>query len=363
MAPDGRKNWHGVHTHLSAAKGRALFSANILGDGRILVAGGIGTTQNEQAAFDCSGSEHARFYVQDLLDTAQIFDPLSEKWESAPPMPFPQATSCSCVLQDGCVALFGGFVARDGLVVPASTCVKFDPISHAWQPMPSMPVYNLDMCAVSICGGAIVCGGAQPYFNQHHINGDEAISAAGFLFDNDSQRWYTLPHLLQQGRMKFWMTSVSSANGRRELESKIRELEEITRLPVPPYTHCMAEFCLTTEPNGLPGEEWIFKERARRAGYGWAAHTPEEERQALEQNIERIRAACFERRFGRLGYRRDSLRVSVATAAEIAAFFHGPAERCTITTGTGLGEARLFAAALLKPAAKKRDQSHPGMLT
>jgi hypothetical protein len=69
-----------------------------LTDGRVLVAGGQGPNEYGQTGFNETKT----------TDVAQFYDPASNTWSAAPPMPGPQSGGAAVALTDGSVLLVGG---------------------------------------------------------------------------------------------------------------------------------------------------------------------------------------------------------------------------------------------------------------
>ena len=84
-------------------------TATLLGDGRVLVAGGI-------------------VNVGSIKASAEIFDPLSGTWSPAGDMKWPRGWHTATLLPDGRVLVFGGWSGRG----PQNTAEIFDPLSGTW---------------------------------------------------------------------------------------------------------------------------------------------------------------------------------------------------------------------------------------
>lgn len=100
---------------------RTLHTAALLNDGRVLVTGGTVFVPFGEYGFDSVA-----------LDSAEIFDPLTGRWSSAPSMHDARAGHLSVTLADGRVLVVGGF--RD-----AATAEIYDPGTNAWSRVANVP--------------------------------------------------------------------------------------------------------------------------------------------------------------------------------------------------------------------------------
>jgi len=109
---------------------RAGSTANLLPDGRVLVAGGTrGDGQNRL------------FSVDDLLTTAlrttEIYDPATDSWSAGPNMSEPKAGAVSVALDNGEIMIAGGvtFESIFGIPIPdfSDRVVFYDPASNSFR--------------------------------------------------------------------------------------------------------------------------------------------------------------------------------------------------------------------------------------
>jgi N-acetylneuraminic acid mutarotase len=149
--------------------------AALLPDGKVLVAGG-----KSGAATDTA------------LNTAELWDPATQKWTALPPMVHNRAHSTACVLPSGRVAVLGGLgtdgaARKDGEV--------FDPVKREWEPLAAeMAHAHGTTRAVAVAGGLLAVG----------ISSNE-------LYDEESGRWVTLPHTMAEKREGGGLVSVPAA--------------------------------------------------------------------------------------------------------------------------------------------------------
>jgi hypothetical protein len=157
---------------------RAFPAAALLPDGKVLVAGGK------------NGSGFAA-----ALNTAELWDPATQKWTALPPMAHTRAGAAACVLPSGRVAVVGGVDTdgddrKDGEV--------FDPVKREWEPLGAEMAYqHFNISAVAVAGGLVVVSEDGDIHNE--------------LYDEESGRWVTLPHAMVSRRGGAGLVSVPAA--------------------------------------------------------------------------------------------------------------------------------------------------------
>eukprot|EP01047_Picozoa_sp_COSAG01_P020064 COSAG01_NODE_1134_length_11558_cov_8.381360_8_plen_228_part_00 len=165
LAEDG-SSWSAVAPMRAARYGAV---GGLLPGGRVIVAGGSG--------WDDDG--------EDYLATAQLWDPETDVWTELPPMTKGRSQPAGCVLPDGRFVVVGGFMSdgrhRGGEV--------YDCARNEWTPLPAsigdigmVGGGRLGAALVPVAGGVLILGG------------DAADSAKGELWDEESRRWLELPH-------------------------------------------------------------------------------------------------------------------------------------------------------------------------
>ena len=129
----------------SMAAARYEFTATLLKDGRVFVAGGKGPTG-------------------DILDSTEIFDPKKNSWSSGPTLSAPRSNHGAALLSDGLVAIIGGGDS-DSMGLPSgndvlATVDLFDPASGHISAGPSlMTGRGFLQSAVLADGRVLVAGG------------------------------------------------------------------------------------------------------------------------------------------------------------------------------------------------------------
>lgn len=122
-----------------------------LRDGRVLIVGGMS-----------SGP----------LSSAEIFDPLNNRWQDAAPMSAPRAQHAAALLPDGRVVVIGG-VSRGGAV---SSAEIYDPATDRWIDAPSLPMPRFQHAAATLPTGQVLVTGG--YFNGA-LSGVEVYDPSG----------------------------------------------------------------------------------------------------------------------------------------------------------------------------------------
>jgi N-acetylneuraminic acid mutarotase len=159
---------------------RFYTAAALLPDGKVLVAGGM-----SGAAFDT------------VLDTAELWDPATQKWTALPPMAHKRTAPAACVLPSGRVAILGGrgtdgVLRKDGEV--------YDPVKREWEPLGAeMAEAHVSISGIAVAGGLLAVGGG------HNI------MSMSELYDEETGRWLTLPHKMVEERITVGSVSVSAA--------------------------------------------------------------------------------------------------------------------------------------------------------
>ncbi|WP_438029549.1 kelch repeat-containing protein [Sorangium sp. So ce233] len=148
--------------------GREGHTATPLPDGRVLVAGGM----------DIDGS---------ILDSAEIFDPVSDTWLPAERMHTARTFHTATQLPDGSVLITGGFGGAPDESWLASAEL-FDPAAGTWTPLDSMLVARDSHTATPLGGGRVlVAGGA---------NQESAMTRSAEVLDLASGAWSPVGDML-----------------------------------------------------------------------------------------------------------------------------------------------------------------------
>ena len=140
------------------------------------------------------------------LKTAELWDPMTGAWTDLPPMPRQHGHGAHCcVLPSGRIAVVGGW--SDQPLPYHHHADVFDPEARTWTPLPSSgsrASANSALRQLGNCGVAPVAGGLVAitwYAPKSHIE----------LFDEESGRWFVLPHPMAELRRKAVAVSVPVA--------------------------------------------------------------------------------------------------------------------------------------------------------
>ena len=113
----------------------------VLPDSRVLVAGG--SLGGEQATA-----------------TAELFDPVTNRWSPAPPMSTPRMEHAAVLLHTGKVLVAGGITSSVNLDGSLATAELYDYRVDRWMPAPPMPTGHAGAVAGVLGDGeALIAGG------------------------------------------------------------------------------------------------------------------------------------------------------------------------------------------------------------
>ncbi len=157
---------------------RTAHTATLLGDGRVLVAGGIASDQTTLASAEIYDPEDASWHDVSPMTTprsahaaaplgdgrvlvvggthgdspndvahasAELFDPTTETWTPAAPLSTPRIAPHAVPMLDGAIVVFGGgnWLPTQAGLLWQSTAEAYDPALGVWQPAPSLPNQSL----------------------------------------------------------------------------------------------------------------------------------------------------------------------------------------------------------------------------
>src|SRR5205085_7682546 len=90
--------------------------------------------------------------------STEIYDPRTDTWHDAAPLPEPRVRFSIAALPDGRVLVAGG-LSRIGKAM--STSVIYDPVANAWRAGPDMFVPRIEQAVVQLRGGDVLFIGGQ----------------------------------------------------------------------------------------------------------------------------------------------------------------------------------------------------------
>jgi hypothetical protein len=169
------------------ASGRGAHTATRLADGRVLIVGGV-----DGAA---------------ALSTVELFDPATNTFSPAAPLPGPRATHGAALLRDGRVLVAGGQSGVGHGNALLDTAVVYDPADDTWTPTAPLAAAKYKLAVASLPdGGAMVVGGQ---------TADEAAArlASTELFDPRTGR-FTAGPVMAEPRYKISDAIVTLRDGR-----------------------------------------------------------------------------------------------------------------------------------------------------
>ena len=163
---------------------RVEASALLLRNGDVLVAGGASAAANQDGS----------------LDTAEVYDPRSNRWKPTPEMTSAHAGADSAVLGDGTVLVAGGLDYQGGYGIAVQATDLYNPALNSWSSGPPLLV------ARGQAGGALLANGSFLVVGGRSRSNARSESTAE-LFDPLAKRWRLLP-LLPETRVGSTVTAV-----------------------------------------------------------------------------------------------------------------------------------------------------------
>lgn len=165
----------------SMNEGRSLFVATLLNNGTVLVTGGspggdvnisstaelynpvTGTWRYTAFPMTTGRSDHTSVKLLDgrvlvigglngsILSSAEIFDPLTERFTATPPMNSGHTVNGAVLLQDGRVLVIGGYLS--------DVCEIYDPTANSWTLAAPLPYTAGHVAAVLLPDGSVLVTG------------------------------------------------------------------------------------------------------------------------------------------------------------------------------------------------------------
>jgi WD40 repeat protein len=131
----------------SMREGRQFFTATLLPDGKVLVAGGFN---------DCDDD-----FCSDL-SSAELYDPATGKWTGAGTFHGPREQQTATLLRDGDVLMSGGFnEGGDGAPRSYADADIYDPSAGSWTETGSLPAPHYGQTATLLPNGWVLAAGGQ----------------------------------------------------------------------------------------------------------------------------------------------------------------------------------------------------------
>lgn len=146
----------------SLSIGRTGHTANLLPDGRILIAGGqTAATRGGRLQFVAAGAA--------ILPSAsaEVFDPQAGTWQPVASLGTPRTGHSATLLPSGQLLVIGGY-APNG-TTPLGTAERYDPATDAWSPS-NIPTARAEHTATLLADGSVLIvggkGGPNDYIGQ-----------------------------------------------------------------------------------------------------------------------------------------------------------------------------------------------------
>ncbi len=142
----------------SMITGRAFNTATLLGNGKVLVTGGDDTNNT-------------------ALASAEIYDPVTNKWSAAASMPAAREFQTATLLSTGKVLIVGG----DAHGPSFATAVLYDPVANTWSSAPSLAAVRTQHTATLLSNGKVLVAGG--------LDSNGNVIAGAEAYDPGSNTW------------------------------------------------------------------------------------------------------------------------------------------------------------------------------
>ncbi len=163
---DPRTNQWSIGAPMSAA--RAIFTATLLKNGRVLVTGGATTYHGS------SGN---------VTTSAEIFDPRSGKWSQAASLPKPLYVQSAALMPDGRVLVAGGWWSTSNSDPSHGNVQIYDPVANNWTMTGSLVTPRAQFSLVPLPDGRFLAmGGVDPSYH---------TLASSEIYDPATGAWQT----------------------------------------------------------------------------------------------------------------------------------------------------------------------------
>jgi hypothetical protein len=151
---------------------RARHTATLLPDGRVLVTGGATTYQGD---------------VGSVTATAELYDPKANSWRHAASMSTPRYVHGAALLTDGRVLVAGGWYATSNTDPSHETAEIYDPATDRWSATASMAHGRAEFGLVKLPDGRVLAaGGDDPAYK---------VQASSELYDPVAGFWQPMGNL------------------------------------------------------------------------------------------------------------------------------------------------------------------------
>lgn len=209
---------------MSDVNGRVQHTASLLGDGRVLIAGGWQGNQNDFGFFPSQ--------------TAEIYDPATQSFSPAGQMPDEAGLHTASVLLDGTVLVTGGF--GNGCPSKGAGVAIFDPTSNSFSASVSLPERRAEHTATTLNDGRVlITGGQDPcavFGTPTGLVGQVTIRHTAVVFDTATSS-YSSERMMREPRSGHSATLL--ADGKVLVVGSMAEL----------FDPATGSFAITGDPN------------------------------------------------------------------------------------------------------------------
>ena len=173
---------------------RSSHSATLLPNGKVLVAGGVGVVGG----------------VEVPLASTEIYDPVSNSWNSAGSMSAGRARHTATLLLNGKVLVVGGNESASSEEHYLASAQVYDPASNTWSDAGSMLAARVFHAATLLPNGKVlVMGGHAAWPTDCSYNCSRAFSSVE-AYDPSSNTWSSASDMLPRD----WLTATLLPNGK-----------------------------------------------------------------------------------------------------------------------------------------------------
>ncbi len=158
---------------------RVGHAAALLHDGRVLFVGG------KSGKLATAGLHGGSLFWLTPLDTAEVYDPESNAFREVGRMSKPHYLGVASVLRDGTALVTGGWTLRGPVVRGMATAELFDPISDRFISVGRLHVPRLTQSATVLPGGEVMVAGG--------IDGESQVTATVEFYTPATRRFTVRP--------------------------------------------------------------------------------------------------------------------------------------------------------------------------
>ncbi|MCA1684305.1 MAG: hypothetical protein LC708_04170, partial [Actinobacteria bacterium] len=175
---------------------RALHSAILLGNGKVLVAGGRTCDSPPPAACDFNFR----------TNTAELYDPATNTWSPTDDMVAPRHTTWAVMLENGRVLIPAGFSDPDPHNSD-NTADVYNPATGTWSLAGNLNSRRARQGAMVLHDGRVLTGPG----SQHFVFGPPVVAIVntrGEVYDPAANTWTLTGLAVEPGRYNFWFTTL-----------------------------------------------------------------------------------------------------------------------------------------------------------